>query len=187
MALRREDLLGLVTLAALALAVLLRVEVAGVQGAASAVAGLSFGTVLVGIAAGVGLRLPRPTRRDLPVAVLGTLALCAAPALRAGLHTVSWPGFGWWAVVAGFVAVAEELLLRGALFDLLIRAHGPAAAVVVTAVAFGLLHVPVYGVRALPLDLGVGVVLGVLRLIGGTVWAPAVCHTLTDLAGWVLR
>jgi hypothetical protein len=39
----------------------------------------------------------------------------------------------------------------------------------------------------LPLDLAVGVCLGALRLYAGSATAPAVAHTLADLAGWWLR
>jgi hypothetical protein len=38
-----------------------------------------------------------------------------------------------------------------------------------------------------PLDIAVGVWLGTLRAISGTVTAPALAHSLADLAGWWLR
>jgi membrane protease YdiL (CAAX protease family) len=85
------------------------------------------------------------------------------------------------------VAVAEEVLLRGALWEVAARRWGLPAALAVTTGAFGLLHVPLYGWDALPLDLAVGLLLGGLRLAAGGWGAPAVAHTLADLAGWWLR
>jgi membrane protease YdiL (CAAX protease family) len=85
------------------------------------------------------------------------------------------------------VAVAEELLLRGALFDALRRWRNPTTAIAVTAVAFAALHIPLYGWSVAPLDLAVGVFLGVLRERTGSVVAPALTHTVADLLGWWLR
>ena len=64
---------------------------------------------------------------------------------------------------------------------------GLARALGVAAVAFALLHVPLYGWSVLPLDLAVGVVLGLLRSWSGTAAAPAVTHVVADLVGWFVR
>jgi len=85
-----------------------------------------------------------------------------------------------------FVAGAEEAFLRGALFDAVQRRWNVHAAVVVAAVAFAALHVPLYGWHVLPLDLAVGLVLGAARLAAGTWTAPAIAHISADLAGWWL-
>ncbi len=53
--------------------------------------------------------------------------------------------------------------------------------------AVGLLHVPLYGWTALPLDLAVGLLLGGLRMAAGGWGAQAVAHPVADLAGWWLR
>jgi membrane protease YdiL (CAAX protease family) len=82
--------------------------------------------------------------------------------------------------------VAEEVLLRGVLFAEIGEALGTAAAVVLTAIAFALLHVPLYGPGVLPLDLAVGLWLGTLRVVSGSVTAPAAAHTLADIAAWWL-
>jgi membrane protease YdiL (CAAX protease family) len=122
--------------------------------------------------------------------VAGAVVLCLVPLLvhlrqpGGSLPGQDLPG---WATVVAAVAVAEEWLLRGALFDAARAWHGDAPAVVVTTVAFGLLHVPFYGWTALPLDLAVGLLLGGLRQASGSWRAPAVAHTLADLAGWWLR
>jgi len=64
---------------------------------------------------------------------------------------------------------------------------GAVPAIVVGAVCFALLHVPLYGWHVLPLDLAVGLVLGGLRQATGTPAAPAVTHVGADLVGWFLR
>lgn len=91
-----------------------------------------------------------------------------------------------WATVTTLVAIAEELVLRGSIFDAIAELGGPAAAVAVTSIAFALLHVPLYGMRVVPLDLGVGFLFAGLRLASGGVVAPAVAHVVADLAAWWL-
>ena len=53
-------------------------------------------------------------------------------------------------------------------------------------VAFALLHVPLYGWHVVPLDLAVGLVFAGLRLATGSAAAPAVAHSVADLATWWL-
>jgi membrane protease YdiL (CAAX protease family) len=67
------------------------------------------------------------------------------------------------------------------------RWRGVAPAVTVTAACFAMLHAPLYGWPAVPLDFGVGVWLGGLRLSAGRVTAPALAHTVADWASWWLR
>jgi hypothetical protein len=91
-----------------------------------------------------------------------------------------------WSVVVTLVACSEELAIRGMLFNAIRPVWGTVAAVAVTSVVFALMHVPLYGWRALPLDLAVGVWLGMLRCYGG-VAAAATAHCVADLAtGWLL-
>jgi membrane protease YdiL (CAAX protease family) len=85
------------------------------------------------------------------------------------------------------IAVAEEALLRGVLMDAVTSWAGDLAAVAVAAAAFALLHVPLYGWQAVPLDLAVGVWLGGLRLATGGIAAPATAHAVADLVAWWLR
>jgi membrane protease YdiL (CAAX protease family) len=106
-----------------------------------------------------------------------------------GPHPLFHPsvaGFPLWAVVVTAVAVGEEALLRGALFNAVEEVHGIPTALIVTTIAFAILHVPLYGIGALPLDLAVGLWLGGLRVVSGGVTAPATAHVLADLAGWWL-
>jgi membrane protease YdiL (CAAX protease family) len=85
------------------------------------------------------------------------------------------------------VAVSEEVALRGALFDTVRSWCGDGGALVATTLLFAAMHVPLYGICSLPLDLAAGMLLGGLRIVSGGVLAPAVAHVIADLAGgWLL-
>ena len=186
---RDAAILGL-GLVGLALAVTMRVTIAGNDGARSVPAGLVFGLVLLAIAGAGGLDRPTWRWSGLGWGLGGAGVLCLPPlwhhlghdAVIGTAHQLTV-----WAAVVTLVAVAEEVLLRGSLFEAAIRFRGENAAIAVSAVAFALLHVPVYGWSVLPLDLAVGVALGVLRVVAGSVTAPAIAHVVADLAGWWLR
>lgn len=167
-------------------AVCLRVSLAGVQRATSVPAGLVFAAVLVAASALCRAR-PRLSRRAAAVGVAGAVLLVVPAWLHVGIASVRPQGsFAAWAALTTVVAGAEEAFLRGALFDAVTRWRGTDAAVVVGAVAFALLHVPMYGWHVLPVDLAVGVALGALRLVAGSWAAPAIAHVGADLAGWWL-
>jgi membrane protease YdiL (CAAX protease family) len=91
-----------------------------------------------------------------------------------------------WTLLVAAVGGAEELVFRGVLFDALQRIGGAVSATVACAIAFALLHVPLYGWRALPLDVGVGMWLGGLRMLSGGVTAPAVAHVVADCGAWLV-
>lgn len=173
------------------LAVWLRVAIGGSGVAQSAPAGLAFAACLVALGLAAG---PRPrtllTQRSLVIGLLGGLTLCLPATLAdvARTHAQSGAaGYLNWALVVAVVATAEEYLLRGVLFDAILAWRGRSIALILTAVAFAGLHVPLYGWQAFPLDLAVGLWLGSLRLIASTWTAPAVAHTLADLLAWWLR
>jgi Type II CAAX prenyl endopeptidase Rce1-like len=99
-----------------------------------------------------------------------------------------WPPLqlGWTgAPVGALAAVAEEVLFRRLAYARLLR-FGAAAAVLGTALAFALLHVPLYGVDVLPVDLGAGLLLSWQRWAGGTWTVPAATHAAAELLA-VLR
>ncbi|MDQ1697801.1 MAG: Type prenyl endopeptidase Rce1-like [Frankiaceae bacterium] len=167
-------------------AIALRVALAGTAGATSLRAGLAFAAVLA-LFAVVSRPATRVDVRALSVGVAGAVVLVLPVLLSRGLSDVRPAGgYAGWAIATALVASAEEAFLRGALFDALDRWKGPDLAVAGGAVAFALLHVPLYGWHVLPLDLAVGVVLGALRLVAGSWTAPAVAHVGADLAGWWL-
>jgi len=170
---------------------------ASVHAAAGAVPiGLVFGLGLIGIALAGGRR-PMPERRRAVAAVVtGVIAGAAGGAMLVILAILTRSGqlpwlapaaaFGPWVAVTVLVATAEELVLRGALFDELHLSFGMTGAVLVTSVVFALMHVPLYGWHVVPLDLGVGLWLAGLRLATGGIAAPAIAHTIADLATWWL-
>lgn len=189
-----------VGLLGLAGAVALRVGVAGTDGVRSPAAGLLFALLLVTLALGVAHAsgagaAAGGVRAQLLLGLGGAAVLCVVPLvvhLRSPGGALPVAALPLWAAVVGAVAVAEEVLLRGALWQALVAqastaARGEMLALPVTTVAFALLHVPLYGWAALPLDLAVGLLLGGLRMASGGWGAPAVAHTLADLAGWWLR
>jgi membrane protease YdiL (CAAX protease family) len=170
-----------------AVAVALRLVVGGPGPAASAGAGLLFAGLLLTMS--VADRTPVPVSQRASLAgIAGAAVLCGPVAfLRLGLPLHATTGFAGWALVVTVVAAAEEVFLRGTLYDAVRAASSDNLAVVVGAAAFALLHVPLYGWHVLPLDLAVGVLLGELRRVTGTAAAPAVAHVGADLAAWFLR
>ncbi|MCA1711516.1 MAG: CPBP family intramembrane metalloprotease [Actinobacteria bacterium] len=132
------------------LAVALRVVVGGADAGRSARAGLLFAGFLLWGAAAV--RTPVPvTRRGLVYGIAGALALCVPVLLTWTPRRVPPDGFALWALVVSVVAVAEEVFLRGALYDAVRSRAGDNAAIALGALAFGLLHLPLYGLSAVPL------------------------------------
>ncbi len=92
----------------------------------------------------------------------------------------------WWVPLVSLVAALEELVFRGVLFEMVRDRSGATVALAVTTVLFALIHVPLYGIGALPIDVCVGVFLGCLRIATKGVTAPLVAHVVADLAtGWV--
>jgi len=77
-------------------------------------------------------------------------------------------------------AVAEEAFFRRFLYGRLLR-FGPAAAIVISAVLFAAVHVPVYGVAVLWVDLGAGLLLSWQRWASGGWAAPAATHVAANL------
>jgi len=94
------------------------------------------------------------------------------------------PGFAGWAMTVTLVAFSQEALLRGVIQPQLRRIIGPTAAIALAAVLFALIHVPAYGWPAIPLDLGVGVLLGLLRETSGSVAACGLAHAIADIGWW---
>ena len=141
--------------------------------------------ITLALAAGWRPGLPRVT--SVVAGIAGAAALVAVPAVVRDLP-LGWPvieasssWFGW-GVVLVLIVVGEEVVLRGVLFTALSAERGVPAAVLVTSVLFGLIHVPLYGWAAVPLDVAVGVWLAGLRLLTGGVAAPIAAHLGADLA-----
>jgi membrane protease YdiL (CAAX protease family) len=129
---------------------------------------LALGTLV-----GLGLLLPG-------VALAATTHLLPR---SAGLPPTAFPA---WGAATAVVALAEEALLRGVLQPRIAAGLGDGGGIAACALLFAAIHVPLYGPGVLPLDLGVGLVLGWLRLRTGGVAACAVAHVIADLGGWFL-
>ena len=172
-----------------AAAVGVRVAVGEASVSQSLPAGLIFAGALLILALASGTRA-QVRRGAVLSGVAGGVVICAPVALthllaHRPLHDTAgvWP----WALVVAVVAGAEELFLRGTLYDAVIEFASIPWAIGLGAMAFALLHVPLYGWHVLPLDVAVGVVLGMLRATTGSVIAPTTAHVLGDWAGWFLR
>ena len=82
--------------------------------------------------------------------------------------------------VAMLAAVAEEALFRRLLYDRLLR-FGVLTAVMGSAVVFAVVHLPAYGVAAMPVDLGAALMLSWQRYASGRWTVPAVTHAVANL------
>ena len=76
-------------------------------------------------------------------------------------------------------AVAEEALFRRVAYARLERL-GAVVAIAGSALLFGLVHVPAYGIAALPVDVGAGLLLGWQRWASGTWTVPAATHAFAN-------
>lgn len=171
-------------LAGFATAVGLRVLVGGDDPAGSVPAALLFAGCLLVLALAARPSVP-VSRRGVGIGLLGVVVICLPVLVHRTLS--DWEplrgttGFAPWFAAVTVVVAAEELFLRGALFEAVPR---PWVAVVLGAVCFALLHVPLYGWHVVPLDMAVGLVLGGLRVEARTPLAPFVAHLGADAVGW---
>ena len=164
-------------------------------------------TWAVGVTAGVGVvgliaPVPDPpgTDRDLlptpaqqagtwvAALSLGLAALLAASRLPAllglgplhGRLVVARPEAA--AVIASVMAaIAEEAFFRRLMYGWLHAQWGPGIAIVVSAVSFAAIHVPVYGVAVLPIDTAAGLLLGWQRWMTGGWTASGLTHAAANL------
>jgi membrane protease YdiL (CAAX protease family) len=154
-------------------------------------AGLVFALALLALVAGAGWRPRRPSLRAAALGAGGGGLMVAAwltahPGMAVDLAPLN-SAIALWTPIVTVVAVAEEVVLRGVLFDAVRGRGGDGWALVATTALFALMHLPLYGVGAVPLDLAVGLLLGGLRIVSGGVLAPAVAHVIADLGGgWLL-
>jgi membrane protease YdiL (CAAX protease family) len=152
--------------------------------------GMIFGVALVAIALLGGFRLSVPRAGAVAAGVASGIVLVAISLVT------RWPQlplvsghaapFAPWLAVTTLVATGEELVLRGTLWRWAAATGGEGAALVATSLLFALIHVPIYGPGVIPLDFGVGLIFGGLRLWFGGPAAPAAAHIVADLATWWL-
>lgn len=80
-------------------------------------------------------------------------------------------------------AVAEELLFRGYIFGEVQKKFQPVAVILISAILFAIIHVPIYGTAwgSLVLITLSGVVYGVVRTYFGNVWPAVAAHFGEDV------
>ncbi len=142
--------------------------------------------VLVVTAVGaIGALAPLPVRQrsrraalSLPVVVaLGVLTFLVARFAAASLRTPVVPLAAGATIVA---AVAEELFFRRLIYGWLAPA-GDLPAILGAAVLFAVVHIPAYGVRAVPVDLAAGVLFGWQRWATGGWIASGLTHAAANV------
>ena len=119
-----------------------------------------------------------PTPPVLPVLALGIGAFIVGRVLVAGSQPASPTAIA--VALNTLAAVAEEAFFRRFVYGVML-ASGPVAAVVGSAVLFAAIHVTVYGVWVLPLDLAAGLLFGWQRQATGSWAVPAVTHSVANL------
>jgi membrane protease YdiL (CAAX protease family) len=118
------------------------------------------------------------------LAGLAVGAVLLAPVVSGPLTARPVGAFWSWAAVAAIVATLEETSIRGVLYRRWASEAGTVAAIVVGAAVFALIHLPRYGLAAMPLDAAVGLALGGLRALTGRVLPCAVAHIVADWGAW---
>ncbi len=85
---------------------------------------------------------------------------------------------------SALAALSEEIFFRRLVYGWLAR-WGTAVAIGGSAAAFAVVHVPAYGLLALPIDLAVGVLFGWQRWVTGGWATPAFTHMVANLLQFV--
>ena len=111
-------------------------------------------------------------------------AVLLAPAVTGPLSARPASALLPWAVIAALIATLEETSIRGVLYQRWAGEAGTFAAIVIGATVFALIHLPRYGLGAMPLDAALGLALGGLRALTGRVLPCAIAHTVADWGAW---
>ncbi len=119
-----------------------------------------------------------PARTAIWVTLVGVGAFAIGRLVAGGRPAV--PALLGYVVLNSLAAVAEEALFRRLVYDAL-SASGPAVAIVGSAALFALVHVTVWGLWVLPLDLAAGLVLSWQRWASGRWSVPAATHVFANL------
>jgi len=131
-------------------------------------------SMVVGVAMTLTHRLPQTNR-----AMLSLGAIAQMPLGQALLLALA---------IAGLAGICEEVAFRGYLIPRLEAAGSPTwLAVLLSALAFGALHVPGYGVIAsLPKVISFAIPLGAYFAWRRSIWPAIVTHFLVDFSGLLL-
>jgi membrane protease YdiL (CAAX protease family) len=138
-----------------------------------------FGALLAVSVLWRGTGRPAGTTRPFPVLALGAGAFAVGRLLTVGspaAHELSFLVVG----LNTLAAVAEEAFFRRLVYGALLAA-GPGAALAGSALLFAAVHVTVYGLWVLPLDLAAGLLFSWQRRVTGSWAVPAVTHAIANL------
>jgi membrane protease YdiL (CAAX protease family) len=145
---------------------------------------VGWGGLLVTVAVGIlGITLPAAEERPADARIWAAATVLGVGAFVAARQFAVLPAIPLEASAVAVIvvaAVAEEAFFRRLAFSWCAR-WGDLAAVVLTAVAFAVVHVPAYGVGALPIDLAAGLIFGWQRWATGSWVAAAVTHAAANL------
>jgi membrane protease YdiL (CAAX protease family) len=144
---------------------------------------LAAGYLALAVAALVARERAGGNRPGAPLGWGVPLVLGVAGVVGAGVVAGPAPDRRVGAAAAGLVllaAVAEEALFRRLLYGRL-EQFGQLVAVLGTAVLFALIHLPAYGLAAMPVDLGAALLLSWQRYASGCWTVPAVTHAVANL------
>jgi membrane protease YdiL (CAAX protease family) len=139
--------------------------------------------------ADIGLGWTAASRRNLSLGLVGgigsALAVIVGPILIRSADLVQvpnehmqWPSLLFVSIVLLFGAAGEEMLFRGYLFQVLVKAIGPFATMLPMSVLFGLAHSANLNFTFLALVNTVlwGIVLGYSFILSGDLWLPIGLH-----------
>ena len=144
---------------------------------------LLVGLFVVLLAVGVAwpnITIPRSARDLSPVAVLAVgLAAFAAGRVLGGGHPPA-PATAKLLILNSLAAVAEEAFFRRLTYATLL-AGGELVAIAGSAILFAVVHVTVYGLWVLPIDLAAGLILSWQRWATGSWSTPAITHLLANV------
>ena len=154
--------------------------------AALALRGVGTWSFAVPVLAAVGVVLAQQAARA-EAGRARWLAVTAAGIVACAVVRVALPGVPVRTTVLGIVAsiaaaVGEEVVFRRGLYGAVER-WGPLVAVVVSALAFGLVHVPMYGWTVVPVDVGAGLLFGWQRWASGSWTSAAAAHAAANVLG----
>lgn len=125
--------------------------------------------LLLGVAGGVGAGV---------IVLGGPVLVRAASFARVPNEHLQWPSLLFVSLILLFGSVGEEMLFRGYMFQVLVKAIGPFATILPMAVLFGLAHSPNLNFTWIALMNTIlwGVALGYAFIRSGDLWLPIGLH-----------
>ncbi|MDQ6837085.1 MAG: CPBP family intramembrane metalloprotease [Actinomycetota bacterium] len=143
---------------------------------------LFTGLLIVGVRWPARARVvPEPARPGWDVAAVLVVGLAAFAMGRVlGGGDTPTPALATVIALNTLAAVAEEAFFRRLVYESFLS-RGPVVAVVASTTLFAIVHVTVYGLWVLPLDLAAGLVLSWQRWASGSWHVPALTHALANI------